>query len=370
MQSVDVRTNSGECDKEQPDLEPMGSFDPPFFPTESLVDDVDEIAHLETSGSENASDEQESSSTLQLILPAAFYIRGDGFHEVIRSDQTTFNAYLSKDLDTSRLDAIQDSLWLAGLERPARSLQELVMLGRQIIVTEQTDLHMVWHASKIYIKPLPEFLLCHGVWKKDLCQDSELYRRALGLLFSYVQLVQTKSDLRIAHSSSLLPNEIMWGQWARLSRAIHRKVSTQTINPRYRYGELRLARLNWIYRFKGHVLRGYASQESRGWLVGTLVYITIVLTAMQVGLGTTRLSDNLAFQRASYGFTVFSIMGPVIVLCTYWGGMIVVILWNLLFTLRYVRRLKTGSKREYSWVNKASSKRIGTSNDDIGVPHS
>ena len=86
------------------------------------------------------------------------------------------------------------------------------MLGRQLIVTKKTDLHMVWHGSKIYIKPLPEFLLCHTVWEKFLCQYPELYRRGLGLLFSYVQLIRAKSDLRVAHSTGLLPDDITWIQ--------------------------------------------------------------------------------------------------------------------------------------------------------------
>ena len=78
------------------------------------------------------------------------------------------------------------------------------------------------------------------------------------------------------------------------------------------YGEFRLARLNWIYRIMQRKI--YHKQDSRGWLIETLVYITIVLTAMQVGLGTNNLSKNLPFQRASFGFTVFSIMAPVIIL--------------------------------------------------------
>ena len=352
-----------ESHKEQHSLESMEAFTPPFLPTESLVHDDEEPVHSATSVPETTNNEQIPPSRLQLILPAVFYVRGTGFQEVTRQNQDTFFAYLSRELDTSRLNAIQPYLWLAGLQRPARTLEKLVMLGRQIILTEQTDLHMVWHASKIYIKPLPEFLICHSVWDRNLCPYPELYRRALGLLFSYVQLVRAKSDLRIAHANGLLPEEITWGQWTSLSRSIHYKVSTRTINPRYLYGELRLARLNWIYRFRGHLFRGYAPQESRGWLVGTLVYITIVLTAMQVGLGTNRLSTNLAFQRASYGFTVFSIMGPVIILCAYWGGMILVILWNLIFTLRYVSRLKKGPQMERSWVN---ARRAMTQNDRSG----
>ena len=359
--------NPGERDKEHQlhNLESMASYSPPFLPTESLVEYVEEMVHSDTPTSEDSRNEQAAYSDLRLVLPAAFYSREQVFQEVIESDHNTLIAFFSSELKISRLNAIQPYLWLAGLAKPARSLHEHVMLGRQIVVTEQTDLHMVWHGSKVYIKPLPEFLLCYSIWEKNLRQYPELYRCGLGFLFSYIQLVRAKSDLRVAHSSGLLPDEISWEQWVRFCRAIHRKVSTQTIDPRYQYGELRLARLNWIYRFRGRIFRGYAPQESRGWLVGTLVYITIVLTAMQVGLATNNLSGNLAFQRASYGFTIFSIMGPVIVLCAYWGGIALVILWNLLFMFRYIRRFKMEPKMENSWVNAASSgwKRIDNNRD-------
>lgn len=45
------------------------------------------------------------------------------------------------------------------------------------------------------------------------------------------------------------------------------------------------------------------------WLASATVYIAVVLTAMQVKLATEALSHNRAFQSASYGFTVFSILG-------------------------------------------------------------
>jgi hypothetical protein len=46
------------------------------------------------------------------------------------------------------------------------------------------------------------------------------------------------------------------------------------------------------------------------WLASATVFVAIVLAAMQVGLATDALKENRAFQSASYGFTVFSIVGP------------------------------------------------------------
>lgn len=55
-------------------------------------------------------------------------------------------------------------------------------------------------------------------------------------------------------------------------------------------------------------------ERNFAWALTAIVYITIVLTAMQVGLGTHQLKDDVGFNRASYGFTVFSILAPLIVL--------------------------------------------------------
>jgi hypothetical protein len=95
------------------------------------------------------------------------------------------------------------------------------------------------------------------------------------------------------------------------------------IDPRFIYGELRLSRLNKIYFLSQRpLLRGYMShwhqygtffQDNFSWLASATVYIAIVLTAMQVGLATKSLADNDAFQ--SYGFTVFSILGPLAAAC-------------------------------------------------------
>jgi hypothetical protein len=53
-------------------------------------------------------------------------------------------------------------------------------------------------------------------------------------------------------------------------------------------------------------------QENSAWLASVIVYIIIVLTAMQVGLATNALVHNDTFQSASYGFTIFSILGPLV----------------------------------------------------------
>jgi hypothetical protein len=43
------------------------------------------------------------------------------------------------------------------------------------------------------------------------------------------------------------------------------------------------------------------------------VYVAIALTAMQVGLSTQSLADNATFQPESRGFTIFSILCPLVI---------------------------------------------------------
>ncbi|KAH7115652.1 hypothetical protein EDB81DRAFT_600240, partial [Dactylonectria macrodidyma] len=85
-------------------------------------------------------------------------------------------------------------------------------------------------------------------------------------------------------------------------------------------GELRLSRLNKIYALS-QTPRGYMSRwnqygtffhDNFAWLASVTFYIVIVLTAMQVGLATESLARSDAFQSASYGFVVFSILGPLV----------------------------------------------------------
>lgn len=60
------------------------------------------------------------------------------------------------------------------------------------------------------------------------------------------------------------------------------------------------------HNYSSFVLRNFA------WLLTVIIYITLVLTAMQVGFGTIQLRDDAAFNRVAYGFTILAIFAPVI----------------------------------------------------------
>ncbi len=181
-------------------------------------------------------------------------------------------------------------------------------------------------------------------------RQQQLYSCALGFLFSYTGLIAYESDFKIAQSSNLIPTTITWSNWQTFTSQYLSNHCYATVNPRYWYGELRLNRLNKVYRFKkGFLLRGYSKvgdnafyedilRDNFAALAAVLAYVAIALTAMQLGIATDELGHSTAFQRASYGLTVFSIIVPVIVTVFIAFGVLVLVVSNWAATKSYERR--------------------------------
>ena len=312
------------------DIAPTGPRIPPFRPNESLVDDP--LA----SSDQNASivSSSRSSDKLQPRLswtpPACYTVDySNARSDICIVDMSNLQEYLRADLSLDMVYKIEKYLWLANASKTPISLHQHYCGGNSIVVTEEHDEHEVQKSRIVLIKPLPEYLLSHSVWDSYLCNNDKLYANAIGLLRSYLLLIRTKSDMIIAHENSLVPREITWQQWASFSRAALPNCHLESCNPRYWYGLLDEVRLTWIWRLSPKtfsIMRWsrYALintqgpsefiQEKTKWLLGALFYITIVLTAMQVGLATDRLGSDVAFSKASSGFTVFSILAPLVIL--------------------------------------------------------
>ncbi|GKT81419.1 ankyrin domain protein [Colletotrichum tofieldiae] len=266
--------------------------------------------------------------------------------------------WVDKETDLRRLSDIHNWLWIVGRPSPPRPLHQHRLLSREIVITEKLELHLVWTTNRIFIKPLPRFLLEPHFWMRflcchlvsdnaDPCSCGGRQKRALGFLFSYAALITYESDFYLAKEMYLLPKEVEWLAWRVFVQELLDSSPYQRIDPRFHYGELRLSRLNKIYFFWKTPLSGYMSRwnqygsffrDNFALLASSTVYIAVVLTAMQVGLSTDALRDNKPFQSASYGFTIFSIVGPlaaaglvVLVFCYLFIGN-----WNA--TLRYGRK--------------------------------
>lgn len=147
-----------------------------------------------------------------------------------------------------------------------------------------------------------------------------LRKRAFGFLFSYAALISHESDFRIAKQNHLLPPDISWPAWSVCVEQLDPEHIYPHIDPRFLHGELCLSRLSKVCRLRQNSLRGYMPRwnqygdlvhDNFALLASSTVYIAIVLTAMQIGLGT-QLRDNDTFLAASSGFTIFCILRPLI----------------------------------------------------------
>ena len=288
-----------------------------------------------------------------LILPAQFYLRG-----TLQSLSLNHGveAFVAVELNMSRLNQIHQHLWIAGRTTPGRPLHQHIVHGRKITCTEQTDLHLLWEDTRLFVKPCPDYLLTHEFWKRHICHDRELWGVAVGLLLSYTWLIQHKSDFRIAHAEGLLPDFMTWERWNTFAASLAQRMEVEgneDVNPRFLYGNLRLARINWIYRIraqsrKGHALVNgffniYPSYESffsrnTAPLTVVAVYFALILGAMQVGLATDRLGKSQTFQNASLFATLLAIIGPLGVLAMFvMFVMSYVFFWNLFRTVIHIR---------------------------------
>ncbi|CZR65419.1 uncharacterized protein PAC_15319 [Phialocephala subalpina] len=228
-------------------------------------------------------------------------------------------SYLALDLKTPRLNDIHQHLWLAGLPNAAQPLH------RQSLLAD------------------------------NLCSDQELRKSACGLLLSYAWLMRHKSDLDIAKESGLVSKNIEWPNWAEFLEAFLDNINLETlsdVNKRYKYGELRLSRLNAIYRLippaysMKFFIRGYRAESTWynaffgchfKWMLAVFAVLSVFLSALQVGLATRILQDNGTFQSVSYGFAlaaVVSVVGSVAVVFFVWLGLF---WYYLLSTRRYAK---------------------------------
>ncbi|KAK1828990.1 hypothetical protein QBC39DRAFT_357757 [Podospora conica] len=243
---------------------------------------------------------------------------------------------LTSELSPARVHQRVRFLWLAGRPVPPRPLHHQLLLGRDIFVSERIDLHLVWGGGRIFVKPIPRYLLNPDFWSAHLSSSQthgdrthHLRQCAMGFLLSYVALIAYESDFRIATEKGLLPPSMSWSRWRRFVREmLHAQGESKEGNhhlwgdvaERFIYGELRLNRLNIIeVVLRGPFSRGFLAtwtsfggfyQYSSAVIIAGAAYILLILSAMQVGLGTTKLADDEVFQAASYRFTLFSILGP------------------------------------------------------------
>ncbi|KAF1955578.1 hypothetical protein CC80DRAFT_505455 [Byssothecium circinans] len=292
--------------------------------------------------------------------------------------------FLEQDLDVPRLNALHDGLNLICQEQPPQPLQRQKLRGREVVVTEDVEMHLVFYHMEqsllLLIKPMPRYLLDPNFWQAHLlcsasqsssgalepaaegekqdhvCDDSchpkrKLHGLALGFMMSYVGLIQTEGDFLQAKALSLPPEALLWEHWVKLVKQLLTDRNRNNINKRYYYGEIPLLGLNLLCYTRGWFPEGYKSsardysnflRRNTEGLFALFAFFAIVLTAMQVGLATPRLGGSSSFQDASWGFTVLSIVIPLVGVAFFGIGE------SILVVYRIWKRRQTWKKQKHA----------------------
>ncbi|KAF2421093.1 hypothetical protein EJ08DRAFT_641645 [Tothia fuscella] len=302
-------------------------------------------------------------------LPTVMHSRAANNSTTLLQVHAEIPEFLARDLDVQRLNDIHSRMWMCGRPLNARGLHRQLMMNRQIVHTEQADLHLLHYDKTMFIKPLPAYLLCPKTWELHFSHDRALHENATGFLLSYIWLLRTPLDFTLAKKEGihLLPPSLTWPHWKTLTTQFLSTIdpnSLDQVNKRYHFGELRLGRINTIYRlnprsFTTHFVRGYLYgynryvvffQRNLGWVLVVFVWFSLILSAMQVGTTVKGLEGNDGFGRASYGFVIFSIVAVAALLAFVGGMFFVVFVFNMFAAIGHARReegrrRKLGEKR-------------------------
>ena len=298
-----------------------------------------------------------------------------GHPRVKLRNQKSLWHFLEREFCSTDLERMASKLWWMS-KQDGRSISALHRQGvkkRTIIVTEDPKLHLVWIHDRIFIKPLPEYLLSHAFWETYLgCKDdannngngnnisnnnsnnstsagkegsgiliegangdledanlrlrrTRIRQHALGYLRTYFYLIKHESDFRVAQRPylCLVPQRVSWKQFCDFSERFD-EIRDADVAERYRYGEIRLTRLNLyakllLRRWYFHRLHSqYGSYFGRfyGPFLFLFGVLSVCLSAMQVEASVEQV-DILgeqwpAFLKAARWFSVVSIFFVII----------------------------------------------------------
>ncbi|KAL2834673.1 hypothetical protein BJY01DRAFT_252950 [Aspergillus pseudoustus] len=144
-----------------------------------------------------------------------------------------------------------------------------LLKGRTRKNVEDPGLHLVWYYNDLYIKPLPHCLLNFCFWRTHSValppqtpEQASLYAAAIGFVRSYAFLIHHKSDFYIAQKKHIVPEKVSYSEFQRYIHPFS-KIHNNQVTPRWKFGQLRLTRLNWAIR-----LAQPESRKGKGFLQG------------------------------------------------------------------------------------------------------
>lgn len=273
-----------------------------------------------------------------------------GYQLIPDQDATKPNVHKMEVRPESLVESLHDGdlhsmhrwLWYAGRKGNISPLHHQKVIHRDIVLTERARLHLVWYGKTLYVRRLGDEFLDWDYFSEGFCRDERTYHMATGFLLSYARLIEYPSDLDIAQTSGLINRCVTWHDWQHFRRDVLYHLAGRSVHDRYEYGELRLGRLNQIYRMKGlgltyfNVYRDYSSYFGENYtaLFALFALVSVALSAMQVmtnmdGIPTETIITSYRFAIA----TLAALSGSCAVLLLLYVGLYV---WN--WCLILVRR--------------------------------
>ena len=232
-----------------------------------------------------------------------------GYPSMHLHDVGSLRTFLTEDLYTTELDTMAPVLWMMTTQSSANisPIHAQKVKTREIVISEHPRLHLAWTHNRVFIKPLPKYLLSFAFWDKYLVDRSSplqgeremLCRAAKGFLRTYYHLVKYESDFDMAQSARLIPSSVTWEAFSSfISEA--RFIYDDDVSPRYCYGELRLTRLNFYAKFFLRRFRyewgrpQYSTYFNRFYphLLFVFALLSILLNSMQVELAVESLTPH------------------------------------------------------------------------------
>ncbi|PVH92453.1 hypothetical protein DM02DRAFT_722077 [Periconia macrospinosa] len=186
--------------------------------------------------------------------------------------------------------------------------------------------------NRIFIKPLPRYLLSQTFWATHLAKGSDhqddyqrnLCKAATGFLRTYRYLIQHESDFRIAQQDhlGLIPKDVDWPSFCRFVSDLSR-IEDSAVSRRYCYGELRLTRLNFYaplllrkFHFE-QVHRQYGDFFSRLYrpILFAFAIVSTILNSMQVALAAEQVETAHweSVRSVCWYFSIVSLVGAAII---------------------------------------------------------
>ncbi|KAI5858653.1 hypothetical protein BZA05DRAFT_382039 [Tricharina praecox] len=276
--------------------------------------------------------------------------------------------FLETQFLTSALDELSPWLWLVATPKSSHisSLHEQLVREREIVITEKASLHLLWHGNRVFIKPLPSYLFDETFQQQYVVKGSAVEKAIRGYLRSYTYLLQSPSDLEVAIELKLLPRRLIeqlekskaqgapWRDFFSILREFH-EIPDDTVSRRYRYGDLRLGRVNFwnrVFRFEMYYHKPYGQYGTYfGQFVEPFVFVfgtaSVVLSAMQVVLAAidgSQSPDWNIFFHVSKWFSVGSVVFVAATISLIAATFVLLILREAVFALRGVFRRKRKSQ--------------------------